>query len=127
MGVQGVYKGENQMGPEEGANSTGAQTREEAAEQGRRGAQIAKERRRQLEEDPLGFVSSAPIQADLVGMLISAARGVGSFRDLSPDKRLSAILKLLEYSVGKPGTAAKGSPSEQPLATPESTEGITIE
>ena len=44
--------------------------------------------------------------------LFAASKGLGQYKDLSPDKRLAALFKLLEYTVGKPTRAAAKDETE---------------
>lgn len=55
--------------------------------------------------------------------LLNAALGEGSFSELEPKTRLQAVLRALEYGLGKPGAASKVDPakgSDEPSGpTPE--------
>lgn len=52
----------------------------------------------------------------LVGELISAALGEGDFTDLKLDTRVTALTRLLEWKLGRPG--AVKPKAEEPEETP---------
>lgn len=105
-------------------------TKEEAIEMGRKGglAKAAKQKLEaaQTEEEKLQaaellFKQEAPRMA---AELIKAAKGHGDYKNLKPGEKLSAILRALEYGVGKPGTSPKQPPAPP---TPEDEGGLVIE
>jgi hypothetical protein len=62
----------------------------------------------------------------LMGELLKAARGEEEFEGLTPAARLSAIIKALEYGVGRPTAAPKGEDQDIPAnITPESLFGAS--
>lgn len=83
---------------------------------GRKGglAKAAKKRLEEAETDEekleaaeILFKRESPRMAE---ELRKAALGHGDFKGLKANERLTAILRCLEYGVGKPGTAAKQPP-----------------
>ena len=97
-----------------GARTPGTFTRETATAAARKSV----ERRAELRE----LAQSAPDEymvqfferekPALVKALMDAAFGRGPFENLPPDKRLSAVIKALEYAHGKP-TAKAPAPVAQ--------------
>ena len=57
----------------------------------------------------------------LLGQLADAAYGRGLWSKLSPDKRLAALVKLLEYRAQKPGRAVAVEPPDEPDQSATST------
>lgn len=97
---------------------------EAAREAGRKGG-LARARNAKLkEDDPEAWAKQlfGSERAALTSALLDAALGRGDFHDLSPEKRLQALTKALEYAIGRP-TPRKddGSPEPPPAA------GLTIE
>lgn len=60
----------------------------------------------------------------LLNELADAAYGNGRWARLDPPRRLAALVKLMEYRVGKPGTVR--SPGSGDGAEPESSEISTM-
>lgn len=64
-------------------------------------------------EDPLAYVRRQLPR--LMRDLINAAMGRGKYHDLPSDKRLAALLKAIEYGVGKPiGLDKQQGPEKEP-------------
>jgi hypothetical protein len=94
-------------------------TPEQAREAARKSHEV---RRANRQKDPAVRATELVRTAtpDLMGELLKAAKGQDDFADLSPAQRLSAIIKALEYGVGRPTAAPKGEAEEAPLpVTPE--------
>jgi hypothetical protein len=74
---------------------------EEAA---RRGTERAVHLRALKREDPEAYIAERvqSERAEAFRQLINAAYGKGDWHALAPEKRLSALFKLLEYTAGKP-------------------------
>ena len=89
-------------------------TKENAAEKGRIGGLAAAEKRRLRREEPETFVALTLEESrpQLVKALLDAALARGEWDLLPLEKRLSAVVKALEYAVGKP-TAAEKETSEK--------------
>lgn len=79
-------------------------TREDQVEAGRQGGAISAERRKQYAKarkaDPL-FTIKRNLQGHFKD-LEAAARGTGPWKELPLSNRLAALLKVIEYGVGKP-------------------------
>lgn len=75
-------------------------TLEERRAAGRKGALRSAAIRRAKRDDPMYGVRAA--LPSLVTDLIAAAQGRGVWKDLPLDKRLGALLKCIEYGLGKP-------------------------
>lgn len=98
-------------------------TKDEAAAAAARSAEIRREeadRRRARLADPAP--PARKTFEDAAGLLalelVDAATGQGSFKDLAPDKRLAAVIKCLEFGVGRPGQSKPDKAADVP--TPES-------
>lgn len=50
---------------------------------------------------------------ELVGLLLKAAKGEPPFEDLPADKRLTALQRCLEYSLGRPTPGPKVEAEKQ--------------
>jgi len=96
-------------------------TRVQASEGGIRSA----ENRRARRDDPEAALEAtfAAQRLRLIERLLDAAYARKNFSTLAPDKQLTAIIKALEYSVGKP-LPAKATPAEEE-AKPRG--GLTVE
>jgi hypothetical protein len=83
------------------------------AEAGRKGAAARWRRDRLKKEDPERYMRELfdASKADLSQALLDAALGRNEWHDLPLDKRLAAITKALEYSVGRPASQ-KVAPSD---------------
>jgi len=91
-----------------------------AAEAGRRSGEA---RRRAAAMNPQERALDAITKklGSLTNELISAALGEGSFAELDPKTRVSALVRVLEYGLGKPTVAAKAETNDEPSGpTPES-------
>lgn len=102
-------------------------TKEDAVEKGRKGGQRAAELRKLRAEDPeaYAFMRFELKKGRLTNELLQAALGEGKWKDLPLDKRLTAVMKALEYAVGKP-TAGKSTGNTEPDEEPAKP-GIVIE
>lgn len=58
-------------------------------------------------------------QSELANELVKAAMGRGKFSDLAPGQRLNAIIKALEFGIGRPA-AQKAAEEKRHVPTPES-------
>lgn len=85
------------------------------------------EKRALLESEPETYMREffREDRARLAKELMDAAFGRGRYDDLPSDKRLSALFKALEYSIGKPPPAAKSAPPPEP-EKPAEPAGITF-
>ncbi len=81
-----------------------------AADAGKKGAAVAAETKRRKKSDPM-FAIKKSLPA-LMQDLLSAARGAGEWAALPLDKRLGALLKAIEYGLGKPVGVDKQSPKD---------------
>ena len=79
-------------------------TKETAPEKGRIGGLASAAQRKRRAEDPQKWVQDTlkRAQPELVEALLEAAGAKGTWSQLSPEKRLSAVIKALEYALGRP-------------------------
>jgi hypothetical protein len=73
----------------------------------KRAAEASKKARQRAARDPMNRVRRE--LPNLFGALLRAVNGQGEYHDLAPDKRLTALFKAIEYSVGKPVGLDKAS------------------
>jgi hypothetical protein len=55
----------------------------------------------------------------LTGELIKAAEGKPPFEDLAPKERLSAVIKALEFGMGRPAAGKRAAPEAPAAPTPD--------
>lgn len=89
--------------------------REAAREAGRKGAAISQERARLKAEDPEAYVRATfeAKRAELSKELLDAALGTGSWSELEPAKRLTALFRAMEYAVGRPTARKDAEPQTE--------------
>lgn len=75
-----------------------------AAEAGRRSGEVRR-RRRDMTPEQRALDAIGAKLGRLSGELLDAALGEGDFVDLKPETRLTAILRALEWKLGKAPTA----------------------
>lgn len=94
---------------------------EAAREAGRKSGEA---RRRKSTLSPTQRAEEAASRAapDLVKELLDAAQGKGDFEGLNPDLRLKALIRALEYGLGRPTAAAKGQGEDE--SSPPTPEGL---
>lgn len=99
-------------------------------EEAKRASDLAAEARARNAElrktDPLGLLRESA--GDLLADLLKAARGQPPFTNLPPDKRLAALLRALEYSVGRPAPLRRPPEvAENADEAAEAEEGLSIQ
>ena len=94
----------------------GKLTPEEAKELGRKGglaSAAARADRAKMKSDVQAKNRFEQAADEMAELLLKAAKAQGRFKDISPDKQVAAILKSLEYGVGRPRQADPVSPEEK--------------
>lgn len=86
-------------------------TPETASELGRRGGKASAKARRKVKDLDWLRTKAGVLLPDLV----AAAQGTGRFESLPPSEQLKALLKVMEFGLGKPTTAQRPeAPTEAP-------------
>ena len=86
-------------------------------------AEVRAERAAQRRADPLFLLREK--SADLVADLLKAATGQAPYASLPADKRLAALLRALEYGIGRP--APRREPPKPDDEDEKSEEGLSIQ
>jgi len=86
---------------------------EAAAEAGRRSAEVRR-RKAQMSPEERALDAIGGKLGDLTKELLEAALGKGDFENLKPETRLTAILRAMEWKLGKAPTARRSEPDESP-------------
>jgi hypothetical protein len=96
------------------------------AEAGRRSGEM---KRRQAPRTPEEKALDAIGQklGRLTSALLDAALGEGDFEALDPKIRVTAVLRALEWRLGKPTVAKQQSPEEEPIPIPADLFGSPVE
>ena len=85
-------------------------TREQMAKGGRRSGEVRREKSARRREDPLFVVEES--LGESLQELVKASRGQGEWKDLPASARLQALLRVIEYGVGKTVTVDKMRPKD---------------
>lgn len=94
----------------------------EAARDAGRKSGEARRRKRDLSPVERAEEAAGRDAPQLVKELLDAAHGRGSFEGLNADLRLKALIRALEYGLGRPSTTPKGPGADQ--GTPPSPEDL---
>mgnify|MGYP005856785109 CR=1 FL=1 len=97
--------------------------KEKARQGGLKGGAAFRAKMAKAKEDPLFLARDA--LPGLFNDLLRAAKGSGTWKTLPKEKRLVAILKLIEYGVGRPETMSKAK-VDQDVQAQDEQEGLTI-
>lgn len=92
---------------------------ESAAEAGRRSAEVRR-RKAQMSPEERALDAIGQKLGRLTGELLEAALGEGDFAELKPETRLTAILRAMEWKLGKPPTAKREEAAKDEPAPPTS-------
>lgn len=90
-------------------------TEESAREAGKRSGEVRR-RRASMTPEERALESIAQKTPRLMGELIDAALGEGDFADLKLETRVTALTRLLEWKLGRPGSVKPKAdePEEEP-------------
>lgn len=92
-------------------------TAESAAEAGRKSGE-AKRRRKALTPEERALDAIGQKLGRLTEELLDAALGQGDFHDLKPETRVTALLRALEWRLGKAPTGPRIQPQKEEPAIP---------
>lgn len=93
-------------------------TEEEAKEQARKAVEAKATKAERIAQLRAEHAAKDPLFAELV----DAVYGQGNFSGLPADKRLAALFKLMEYTVGKPARA-----NAKPESDPETETSVAFQ
>lgn len=91
---------------------------EEAKRAAARSAEVRAKRAEARRDPPPARQTFEAATGALALELVDAALGQGSFADLAPDKRLAALIKALEFGIGRP-QQAKDEKARPEAPTPD--------
>ena len=90
----------------------------ESAKEGQRRGVETKKRRKTMSPEERALEAIGADLGRLANELLDAAHGKGDFEDLKPETRLSAVLRALEWKLGKAPTAKLPPPKPETQEVP---------